>query len=330
MHDVSIKEGVLVISLDLELYWGVFDKIPLERYHENLVGSRKVIPKILKLFEKYNIHATWAVVGILFCKNKRELLSILPKKIPEYSNASASPYTHIKFIGVDEKSDPFHYAPSLIKKISAQKFQEIGTHTFSHYCVLEKGSSPKLFLEDLMAARKVARKFDVGLKSIIFPRNQYDAKSLSVCKRVGLIAYRGNPDNWLYRPRNEEELNLFIRILRYADTFMNLAGHNAFDIDSIRKEAPVNIPASRFTYWYIKPLRFLEPLRVMRIKSDMRHAARKGLIYHIWWHPHNFGINMKENLRFLENILKEYKHLNKKYGMKSMSMCELANKILVV
>jgi peptidoglycan/xylan/chitin deacetylase (PgdA/CDA1 family) len=322
------KNGTLVISIDFELYWGVFDKLSLDNYRNNLIGSRKVIPKILDLFEKYDIHATWAIVGILFCKDKKELLSVMPKKIPKYDSPLISPYIHMKTIGINEKKDPLHYAPSLIKKISSYNFQEIGTHTFSHYCVLEKYSSSLFLEEELLAAQKIAKKFNLEIKSIVFPRNQYDTKSLVVCKKKGLIAYRGNYNSWLYKPRNEEDLNFAIRILRYVDTFINLAGHNAFDINHIKKETPVNIPASRFTYWYMRPLRFFEFLRIRRIKSDMRYAAKKGLVYHIWWHPHNFGVNMDENLVFLENILKEYNSLNQKYNMQSMNMSELAKIVL--
>jgi hypothetical protein len=34
-----------------------------------------VIDRTLKLFTERNIHATWATVGMLFCKNKKELES---------------------------------------------------------------------------------------------------------------------------------------------------------------------------------------------------------------------------------------------------------------
>ena len=56
----------------------------------------------------------------------------------------------------------------------------------------------------------------------------------------------------------------------------------------------------------------------------MTHAAKHGLTYHLWWHPHNFGINIKENLAFLEKILVHYQKLSKKYVFRSVSMQQLA------
>ena len=65
---MNLKQGVFVVSLDFELYWGVRDKLNIEQYGDNLLGVRKAIPEILRVFENSNIHATWATVGFLFFK----------------------------------------------------------------------------------------------------------------------------------------------------------------------------------------------------------------------------------------------------------------------
>ena len=54
----------LVISLDFELMWGVFDTIGA-RYTENLSGALEAVPLLLELFAKNEISATWASVGLL-------------------------------------------------------------------------------------------------------------------------------------------------------------------------------------------------------------------------------------------------------------------------
>ena len=65
--------GALVISLDFELHWGVRDKRPADGpYRENLLGAREAIPRMLDLFEEFGVAATWATVGFLFAKNRRE------------------------------------------------------------------------------------------------------------------------------------------------------------------------------------------------------------------------------------------------------------------
>ena len=57
----------------------------------------------------------------------------------------------------------------------------------------------------------------------------------------------------------------------------------------------------------------------------MSRAARTGTVYHLWWHPHNFGADLETNVRFLEAILDHYKRLADRYGMHSRSMTELAD-----
>jgi hypothetical protein len=88
---------------------------------------------------------------------------------------------------------------------------------------------------------------------------------------------------------------------------------------------PYNIPASRFLRPYSPRLAPLNGLKLKRITSDMTYAARNAKTYHIWWHPHNFGIHQEENIAFLEKILQHYEILNKKYGFASCTMTELAN-----
>jgi hypothetical protein len=65
-------------------------------------------------------------------------------------------------------------------------------------------------------------------------------------------------------------------------------------------------------------------LRLHQIKRDLTEAARKGLFYHLWWHPHNFGVNTEANLAFLRKILEHYRSLKDLYGMESLNMSEMA------
>jgi hypothetical protein len=70
-----------------------------------------------------------------------------------------------------------------------------------------------------------------------------------------------------------------------------------------------------------------DSLRLFRIKTGLTYAAKNNLTYHLWWHPHNFGVNTDENFAFLENILKHYQFLNKKYNFQSYTMSDLAKQL---
>jgi hypothetical protein len=79
--------GALVISLDFELHWGVRDKsAPDGPYRENLLGARKAIPRILDLFEEFDVAATWATVGFLFAESRREREEFSPVVRPQYTD----------------------------------------------------------------------------------------------------------------------------------------------------------------------------------------------------------------------------------------------------
>src|SRR5262249_61862249 len=72
----------------------------------------------------------------------------------------------------------------------------------------------------------------------------------------------------------------------------------------------------------------LEQLRFRRISSAMETAARRRRLFHLWWHPHNFGVGLQENLTFLRAILDCFRRLQDRYGMRSMTMGALAEEVL--
>jgi peptidoglycan/xylan/chitin deacetylase (PgdA/CDA1 family) len=316
-----------VISLDFELMWGVRDKRTIESYGENVKGVRNVIPSLLELFEQYEIAATFATVGFLFAKNKEGLLAYVPAEKPQYHLANYSPYENNYFatIGNSEADDLYHYGYSLVRMIQQSSKQEIASHTFSHYYCLEKASLPS-FEADMRSAKEIASSLGIDLKSIVFPRNQYSKEHIDICRKLGFIAYRGNQKSSIYDPRRNEDQNKKIRATRLFDSYFNVSGHHSFVPES--NGNIVNIPASRFLRPYSGKLKFADGLRLQRIKSSMTYAAKNGEGYHLWWHPHNFGLNLKENLAFLEEILKHYQQLHHQYGMQSKTMRSIAEEIL--
>ncbi|MEZ4306923.1 MAG: polysaccharide deacetylase family protein [Polyangiaceae bacterium] len=205
----GLTTGVLTISLDFELFWGMRDHRTLDACRENLLGVRRAVPEILRVFKAHEIHATWATVGFLFFGGRGELEAGLPARLPEYENRELDPYREVGALGDSEEADPLHFAPSLLKQVAEQPGQEIGTHTMSHYYCLEPGQTIEAFRADLLAAAKVAERQGIALKSLVFPRNQFNERYLSVCREMGITAYRGNQASWVYEPRNQGERACF-------------------------------------------------------------------------------------------------------------------------
>ncbi len=314
--------GIFTISLDFELYWGVRDKLTLEQYRSNLLGVRQAVPALLDLFGKYEIHATWAIVGFLMFENKAQLLAGLPHRKPHYTNANLSPYSVLDQIGNDEHDDPYHYAPSLVRRIAATPHQELASHTFSHYYTLEPGQTLEDFREDLQAALQVAQGYGSRPTTLIFPRNQTHPEYLRLCRELGFRVYRGNEEIWFYEAQRDEHLTPLHRIYRFMDTYFNLAGTHAYTLPQAQ-EGLVNVPSSRFLRPYNRRLWFLEPLRRRRIVRSLKYAAQTDQIFHLWWHPHNFGVNLEQNLAFLESVFKTFDKFRRQYKMQSLNMAEV-------
>jgi len=167
-----------------------------------------------------------------------------------------------------------------------------------------------------------------------------------VCTALGIIAYRGNEAHWIYDSAKEIKSaplrllfsiggsyssglkKVFRRALRMVDSYINVSGQHCYSLEYLQSKFPVDIPSSRLLRPYSPSLAILESLRLMRIKKGMTHAAKNNLTFHLWWHPHNFGINQNKNFAFLEKILKHYKKLNTQYNFQSVTMSKLAENVL--
>jgi hypothetical protein len=319
--------GTFVISLDFELAWGSPGGRVPDDYRANFEGVRAAIGGMLALFREFEIHATWAIVGLLFFRDRQTLLRNLPAARPNYLRPGWSPYPYIENgLGQGEADDPLHYAPSVIEQIAAVPHQEIGTHTFSHYYCLEPVQSDEAFAEDLEAAKRAAATLGMSVESLVFPINQTNPRYLSICAAAGIRTYRGNEPAWAYEARDRGSESGLHRLMRMVDSYVRLTGLNTYPLPdaSAADGLPVDIPSSRFLRPYRPPLKWLEPLRLRRIRSGMRAAAREGRVYHLWWHPHNFGVHLRENLSFLRKVLEEFAALRGRHGMVSRSMAELA------
>lgn len=316
--------GAFVISLDFELHWGVRDHLSTSgRYAANLLGVREAVPAMLALFSEFDAAATWATVGFLFAHDRDELERFSPRIKPTYRRRVLSPFQEV--VGEDEHDDPFHYAPSLITAILNTARQEIATHTFSHYYCLEAGQSQAAFQADLCSAIEIARTWGVELHSIVFPRNQRNPAHDEVLIQAGIKSFRGNQPSWLYQPGGGMP-TLFLRKLgRAVDTYLPVSGHQCVPWSSIKEASGLaNVRASHYMRSYSPRWRALEPLRLRRHQRALVRAARRHEIFHLWWHPHNFGTHLEQNLAALRTLLDVFAQCREHYGMRSLSMCEVA------
>lgn len=315
--------GFFTISLDFELYWGVREVWSRRQYGHRILGYRTAIPAMLELFHRYGVHATWAVVGFTTFADKRTLLEYLPDEHPDYLDSTLDPYRHLNQVGENEAVDPYHFGYSLIRQILDTPGMELASHTFSHFFCLDSRRNAGAFRADLEASLRAHQRLGSRPTSLIFPRNQYDGPHLREAAEAGFKVYRGNEAHQWYQPRCRDEQRPRIRLGRFLDAYINLCGDHLSGV-SIDQAGLVNVPSSRFLRPYQKSLRLLEPIRLGRLLNSMNHAAEVGSGFHLWWHPHNFGADLKENLAFLEQVLRHYRLLRDRTGMVSLGMAEAA------
>jgi peptidoglycan/xylan/chitin deacetylase (PgdA/CDA1 family) len=317
--------GALVISLDFELLWGVRDKCgPNDAYRENLLGARKAVPRILELFEEFDVAATWATVGFLFAESRREREELSPAVRPQYTDQRLNPYSEPT--GEGEDDDPLHYALSLIQQVRSRAKQEVATHTFSHYYCLEPGETREAFAADLRSAVSIARRRGIELRSIVFPRNQFRPGSEELLREAGIVCYRGNELNWMHRPRPRSRETLAVRAPRLIDNYVSLSGPNVVRWDEIlQPNGLCNVRSSMFLRPYSTHRKSLESARLRRITGGIQAAAEQRGIFHLWWHPHNFGAQTEQNLEFLRKVLEVFADFRRTHGMRSLSMAEVTD-----
>jgi len=313
----------LVISLDFELHYGVSDRVdgPEHPYWPHIRGAPEAIRQLLELFQKRDIHASWATVGKLFARNNDDIEYFEPSIRPQYKRKEV--HTDSLSLGSSEEEDLLHFAPGMIRKILKTPGQEIVSHTFSHYYCDKPGQDLATFRADLEAAQTIANREGVKLRSLVFPRNQIDYECLTVLPQVGIDIYRGNPPRGMYHTPSGGLRRYFVRGLRLLDSYVNITGHHTVPWSSIAKEYPYNVRASRFLRPYSCRLKFLEPLRRRRVIQGLKFSAKRGEIFHLWWHPHNFGAELEANIDGLEAILDEFEKLRESYGMQSFNMGEI-------
>ena len=316
--------GTFVISLDFELMWGVRDHRSVRDYGDAILGGRVAVPEILSRFKAAGIRATWATVGLMFAKNRDEMLEFAPDVRPNYKDPRLSPYSSIEtgIIGENEKDDPLHFGGSLIDRIVDTPGQEIATHTYSHYYCLEPGQDMNSFSADIDAAITIANARGLSLTSLVFPRNQKTPAHARRAAELGIEVTRGEGSGWLNRPRSGAQRTPLFRFIRFLDDAFPTALAKVGNPTKVG--STIDVPSSRFLRPWSKTLTPYNALHTRRIQSEMKLTAQSGGTFHLWWHPHNFGRHPKENLARLDELLDTFRYCKDNYGMTSSNMRDFA------
>ena len=181
----TLDRGAFVVSIDTELAWGEAHKRDGSVAGHHFEREREVVEGILDVFARYDISATWAVVGHLFldrCEGHPDLPG------PAYDWLDGD------WLDIDPCADvdaaPWYYGRDIVERLTAcPVHQEVGSHSFSHVIVDDPGCSADVFAAELTAARQVAEPLGVELRSFVYPRNAI--AHLDTLRAAGFTSYRG-------------------------------------------------------------------------------------------------------------------------------------------
>lgn len=199
---------VICISADFELAWaGRFSKKkePLQNAIVNAKRERENLPIILNVLDRYQIPVTWLTVGHLFLEGCR---CVNGKPHPQLPRIAHFENRYWKFDETDwfihdpcsdYKQAPEWYCPDLIKQIIESPVKhEIGCHTFSHLDCRDEVCSPDIFLAELLECKRIAKAWDIELKSFVHPAHTIG--NLDSLASAGFTNFRTDYNNTLGYP----------------------------------------------------------------------------------------------------------------------------------
>lgn len=304
--EIKSSSKKIIISIDFEMRWGVHDLygLNIEGYKKNLVNSRQAVISTLNMFKERNIRATWATVGALALNDWNEYFSCNPPT-PNYSNKK------LKILDSYSKIDPkglFHFAPDLVKSIVETEGQELGSHSFSHLYFLEEGITVKDFVEDALLVKKIfEEKFKSSPVSIVFPRNQINFKENFY--KPNLMIYRSIPELYSYNRNLRKIISLY-------EIFSPIIS-GPFNQNTMYSTGNVFI---RFNLPNV-----LWNLQLKKIKNKLMNLKNSENL-HIWWHPHNVGVNLEKGLDRFEQLFDLIANEINYNDLTSCNMKDLLNK----
>jgi hypothetical protein len=295
-----MEKPYFMISLDTELLWGP-DSIELFTFiKKNGKEARQKIDTLLDLFERFEIPATWAIVGHLFLEECSEKTCLTASNKIKYNVGKSwyvDPYSNLK-------KEPLFYGSDIVQKIVSNTIRhEIGYHSFSHPIFSE---IPRKMAEDeIKESKKIEKTWNIQFKSFVFPSNKI--AYLDILKENGFLIYRGKTG--IYKSTD----NLFMKKLKGG-------------IDKCLT-SPVE-PKWINGIWEIQgSAYFCDPQiprsLLNRCNIGLNRAIRNNKIFHIWLHPWSLLLYKKLEVD-LKKFLKQVSEKKQQDKLKVITMGELA------
>lgn len=318
---MTATRGTMVVSLDLELCWGRFDKLPISELEADSDQERFQIKRLLSILDRCEIPTTWAVVGHLMldgCERsgKGPHADFLPHA--RYSWFPKEWFTYDPCTSAVRA--PGWYAPDIVEWIRATRVQhEIASHSFAHIYYGDPECHVAVAQADVAAAIAAAKPKNIAIKSFVFPRNQVG--HLGVLRDHGIRAYRGADPS-----RFRKGKGAVVKMFNFIDQLLGLPPQPVYAEQAL--PGLWNIPGNHF-FMARNGIRKLIPMasRVLKGKQGIRQAIQTGGLYHLWFHPFNLNVDSDKMLSGLEQIFVYARQMQQQGLLDIVTMDEYANRL---
>lgn len=309
-------KGIFTLSLDTELAWGTVDKpVSLINNKEYYYETREAIDGIIELLEKYEISATWAIVGSMLLDRPR-----FEEQFIKHITDDLGDRIKVQYIDL-LKDERIWCGKDILEKIkSCSVPQEIGSHSYSHIIFGDDTISREKAIKEFANGMDILKKYGEQPKSFIFPRNSVNY--LTELQNACVKTYRGVEPSWYMKIPGKLK-----KICHMLDQALAISPPV---VTPTFCGGLVNIPASML-YLSMSGFRKYIPLksRVKKAKKGIQKAIDEKKIFHLWFHPFNIATDKEKLLKGLDDIFKMVKRERDAGNLEVMTMSGIAAKVSV-
>jgi peptidoglycan/xylan/chitin deacetylase (PgdA/CDA1 family) len=315
----------MVVSIDVELSWGRFDVLPMTILDAEAQEERTLITRLLALLDRYDIPATWAMVGHLMLE--RCARDPNGQAHPEVQPRPSFPWLPHDWYHFDPctsaESAPGWYAPDVLRLVKAARTRhEIASHSFAHIYYGDPACRPEVAEADLRAALKTAARKGIALKSFVFPRNRVG--HLEALRKAGILAFRG------MHPFEEQHPSPFMKlVLKPISAMGQLLGLPPTPVQAEEVLPGLwDLPGNHYFRARTGLRRILPPgTEALRGKRGIDQAVRSGELYHAWFHPYNLQQNPQEMFHNLEKVFAHAARMRDRELLDILTMGDYAERL---
>jgi hypothetical protein len=310
----KLTDPTVVISLDLELSWGMFDL----SFDDNLLKMARWthdvgVPNLLNHLIRNGLSATWAVVGAMMRESLPDV-SGLPEV--NYRHFRKSWFTYVPKEG-DERAHPEWFGARLVEMIrQAKPKQEIGFHSFSHVPFGSPGMTRERAIAEYLHCVQTAKELGIPATSFVFPRNS--VAYLRELRDAGFTCFRDS-DELPFRFAND-------KLTSAAMVLADFAGLSPPVIEPSLKEGIVSIPGSLMIRYAAGWRKYIpDSSRLRRLEKGLERVRRSGGVFHVWFHPENLYAEWPRLENVVARFLEELGGLVSEGELRCLTMAQLAD-----